>query len=52
MTCNCRSSGECWHFSKEEWAEMAKEAAKYREELKVKEEKAKAESQEKRVSKE
>lgn len=37
MTCNCRNSGECWHFSKEEWVEMKKEAAKYREELKAQE---------------
>ena len=43
MTCNCRNSGECWHFSKEEWAAMKEEAAKYRKEL---EEKAKLESQE------
>ena len=31
MTCNCRSTGECWHFSPEEWEEMRLEAAKIAE---------------------
>lgn len=35
MTCNCRSPGECWHFSDEEWEEMRKEASKVREEHKA-----------------
>lgn len=26
MNCTCRTSGECWHFTPEQWQEMAAEA--------------------------
>jgi hypothetical protein len=28
MNCNCRASGECWHFTREEWDAMTAEANK------------------------
>lgn len=31
MNCGCRATGECWHFSPEEWEEMRREAAKVAE---------------------